>query len=340
MSKTKNKKLQLFKAFSQNLAWLRIKQPTWIENLDRTDVIVCPECLLIFDESSLQPSLKNPLTIEHVPPESLGGKSKLLTCKDCNSKSGHLLDGHLYKLLLQMDFDSFLPNSSTKATFELNGNKVNGTVSINNEGVWSLNANSKISHPKQSENFNNDLKLETKVITPRKPPYVDQFQTPTFKFSTRNAAAVKRAEVAVLRIAYLQLFSVFGNSVLVNPFLDKVRKQIQSPDEDILPRPFWIKYNFSDEDEGINLIRSPKELRCFLIIMKLKTDSGIRRLAIALPGPYEPGLDIYDNIKTMLGTDGVNQTIVLTHVNDEHFVSKEDDVLAYLGYWNGIQDDN
>lgn len=340
MSKIKNKKLQIFKAFSQNLEWLRIKQPTFIENLNRTGVCVCPICLIPFGESSLDPSLKNPLTIEHVPPEALGGKSKILTCKNCNSKSGHLLDGHLYKLLLEVDFDAFLPNSSTKATFELNGNKVNGTVSINGDGVWNLNTNSKISHPKQSENFHKDLKLETKVITPTNAPFVEQFKTPTFNFTKRNTAAIRRAEVAVLRIAYLQLFGVFGNSILLNPFFETVRKQIQSPDEDIMPRPFWIKYHFSDEDEGINLIRSPKELRCFLIIMKLKTDSGPRRLAIALPGPYGEGLNLYENIKTMLGTDGVDQTVILDHIKDEQFVSKENDVLAYIGYWNGIQDDN
>lgn len=338
MSKNKDKKLRIFKVFSQNLEWIT-KHPTFTGNLKASNNYICPICLRIFDESSLEQGINNPLTIEHVPPEALGGKSKLLTCKECNSKSGHLLDGQLYKLLLQMDFDSFLPNSKTKATFDLNGNKVNGSVEIDNEGVWSLRLMPQYSNPKHSESFFKDFKMSTKSVNPMvRPPFVEQFKSPTFKFSKRNSAQIKRAEVAVLRIAYLYLFSIFGNSVLLNPFLDNVRKQILSPDEDILPRPFWIKYYFAEEWDGINLIRSPKELRCFLIIFNLKTDSGTRKIAIALPGPYENGLDIYENIKTLLGTDGLSQNVTLDHINDEGFVLNEKDIFAYLGYWNGIQD--
>ncbi|MBK9209082.1 MAG: hypothetical protein IPL71_12575 [Anaerolineales bacterium] len=43
------------------------------------------------------------LTLEHIIPSALGGKFITLTCKECNSKSGELLDAHLIQRLRTED---------------------------------------------------------------------------------------------------------------------------------------------------------------------------------------------------------------------------------------------
>lgn len=335
--KNKDKKLKIFKAFSQNLDWFKEHQAIKIEP-DIPNGYICPVCLEMFDELSLQSTSKNPLTIEHVPPESLGGKSRILTCKECNSKSGHQLDSHLVKSLLETDFHSFLPNSMTKAVFELNGNKINGTVDISDKGVWNLRMSPKHSNPSEASQFVNDFTLKSTIENSffEQEYFGPQIKSPNFTLKPRDTAEIRRAEVALLRIAYLYLYSVFGNAVLLNATLGKIRKQILNPAEDILKAPYWIKYEFSDEWDGINMVREPKELRCFLIIFKLKTKSGVRKFNIALPGLSEPDLNIYENIGNLLCTDGTHQNIILDHINDKGFLQKKEDTFAYLGYWRGI----
>jgi hypothetical protein len=53
------------------------------------DVYICPLCGRGF---LIQAVIDGTLTLEHVPPKSLGGKPLVLTCKDCNNDSGHSID--------------------------------------------------------------------------------------------------------------------------------------------------------------------------------------------------------------------------------------------------------
>src|SRR4051812_31357623 len=107
---SKSIKSNLFKKYSQNLEWFK-NHPEIKFKPDFSNGCMCPLCLDIFFEGDLDSNIENPLTLEHVPPASLGGKGRLLTCKKCNSISGHDLDAHLLNRLLEMDFHSFLPNA-------------------------------------------------------------------------------------------------------------------------------------------------------------------------------------------------------------------------------------
>ena len=55
---------------------------------------LCPLCMYGYSMDALE---TGELTIEHVPPKSLGGRELLLTCRTCNSSSGHTLDIALYQ---------------------------------------------------------------------------------------------------------------------------------------------------------------------------------------------------------------------------------------------------
>ena len=43
----------------------------------------CPICMLIFPQE-----LSGGLTVDHVPPKSIGGRRMVLTCRTCNSVAG------------------------------------------------------------------------------------------------------------------------------------------------------------------------------------------------------------------------------------------------------------
>ena len=46
------------------------------------DAYICPLCLSVYGIGNTE------LMLAHVPPESIGGKPILVTCKDCNSNRG------------------------------------------------------------------------------------------------------------------------------------------------------------------------------------------------------------------------------------------------------------
>jgi hypothetical protein len=60
---------------------------------------VCPLCMRRFPREGLKL-----LTREHAPPRSIGGREIVLTCSECNSTSGHLLDAELRRRETLLDF--------------------------------------------------------------------------------------------------------------------------------------------------------------------------------------------------------------------------------------------
>lgn len=52
---------------------------------------VCPLCWQLFDETELEPPEPG-LTVEDVPPLSVGGAPMVLTCKPCNNRAGTRVD--------------------------------------------------------------------------------------------------------------------------------------------------------------------------------------------------------------------------------------------------------
>lgn len=262
------KRETIFKIFSQNLEWVK-ENPAIRFEPDFKNGYICPLCFNVFFEKDLDSKLENFLTLEDVPPKSLGGKPQTLTCKECNSKSGHELDAHLLNSLLEIDSKALLPNSKSKALFELSGNKVNGTVEMQNDGSMHINFLSQHSNPTQAKEFMKEMipprTLYNPIFHPEK-ALENGYQSPTFSLKFPEKANERRAEKALLRIAYLIAYSTFGSGFYINSGLYKVREQILNPDKDILPKVFWIKYEFPKEMEGINIITIPKELRCFLIV--------------------------------------------------------------------------
>ena len=83
MAKMSNKerRLSIFRYGSKAIAKYR--------NGD-SSLYYCPICSLGYPVSSAITG--DYLTIEHIPPESAGGKPILLTCRNCNSLAGHTID--------------------------------------------------------------------------------------------------------------------------------------------------------------------------------------------------------------------------------------------------------
>lgn len=337
MNKSRHIKQKLFNLYSQNLEWVK-EHPSISFEPDFSNAYICPLCFDAFFQKDLDNSVPNPLTLEDIPPVSLGGKPLALTCKKCNSISGHELDVHLLNRLLEIDTQMFLPNSKSKVTYELNGNKVNGMFEVEEDGRLKLDIQTHRSNPTQAEKFHQEMFPPRTIYNPLFYPrhfIENEYKSPPFIMNFNRISNERRAEIALLRIAYLIAFSTLGNGFLINGGLYRVREQIQNPDKEILPKVFWIKYDFPKEIEGVNIVALPKELQCYLVVFNLKTASQSRQFAIALPGPTSPSIKVYDFITEKL-CKGDGETFLnakIEHIpNKDYLRSKE---YAFIGnrYW-------
>ena len=172
--------------------------------------------------------------------------------------------------------------------------------------------------------------------------FEDEYITPTFEMHFIENSNERRAEVALLRIAYLIAYAKLGNGFFINGGLYKIREQILNPDKDILPKVFWLNMDFPKEYEGINIITLPKELRSFLIVFNLKTSSQTRQFAIVLPGPSNPGTKVYDFIldKLCSGDGTTFCKITIEKIPENDYIKKKNLAFGANFYWQEYTKDD
>jgi hypothetical protein len=322
MSKYKKRKEKLYNIYSQNLSWVK-QHPSISFEPDFEEGYICPLCLNLFSRESLNELSDNPLTFDHNPPKSLGGKNGVLTCKQCNSKSGHKLDNHLLARLEEIDFHSLTPNSKARTTVSSDEFKVTSDISVDDKRALKINIDRKNSNPVHVDKFFQNRTYTYKAYD----PFLEGHDFLEAGLSWRMNLEIQLpaksserfADIALLKIAYLYAFQKLGHGFLINSSLCKVREQILNPEKDILPKVFWIKYDFPQNAIGLNIINKPEEFKCFLIVFNLSTKSSTKQFAIALPGTSSPHLDIYKNIELILCQNKEGSA----HLNLEHLFDKE-----------------
>ena len=125
---------KLYKIFSENLNSIRDEDFIQLES-DIPNSYICPLCIRNFTIKDLDQSLNNCLTLEDVPPHSLGGKPLTLTCKECNNTAGSLLDEELRKKLTTHEFLEGVPDAIVDAKIRLDEElSIYGTLSHRHSG--------------------------------------------------------------------------------------------------------------------------------------------------------------------------------------------------------------
>lgn len=169
----------------------------------------CPICLTPFTIEALA---QKQLSTEHVPPESLGGRELLLTCRSCNNSSGTKLDAHAkIKEEVQLALAGTLEHTHrVRAMF--------GDVVLNAElhtsgGKYSLQVPTKINKPGTTDTLQRVAQMGAQ-LTVEHARYADL-----------------GAKISWFRSGYLALFAVTGYELALNPAFEIVRKQILECDE-------------------------------------------------------------------------------------------------------------
>ena len=254
-----------------------------------TDAFICPLCMNIINVED-----KGRITLEDVPPESVGGHPVLVTCSKCNNSLGGRIDNYLYNELLIVYLLSHPENHSFKTVFNVNGKKIKGRLRIETKEGYrflhcTIDGNDRGNYPSftsEIENHWDGCQIEmTSLITDVKRN--DEFS---------NAAKLKSA--------YLLAFSKLGYMYILSDNLDLVRQQIQNPDDDILCNSYIIGSCFdilSELKDGVYYAKV-NEIDCIVVLLSFhlnSVDTANHRVVIALPHPEDKECKLYSMLSKM-----------------------------------------
>lgn len=197
------------------------------------DCYCCPICSYFYLPEALEMDV---LTLEHAPPQKLGGKPLALTCKKCNSVAGYSVDSAVVQRQKLVDFTEAVmgqkQNFKGRAAFLIGGE----TLNINfekNEGTLSIKPVREINDPKKLkayEEYMNHLYRSGK------------FDGMEFKITPSARYHIKYSKIGDLKTAFIISFAFFGYRYALHERLSIVREQIINYKSDII-NYYWLPSN-------------------------------------------------------------------------------------------------
>lgn len=216
-------------------------------------IYACPLCGLLMDRSALE-SRPRKLTIEHVPPEAVGGREMLLTCNNCNSKHGSWFDSQAE--IQHRLRRAFSGQSSEPEEVILNVGGVSGLFSwYQAPGGMVFAAIPPANNPADLDEIGRRL---------RQPPQSSVEQR--VRWRPRATYSSERASLSWVRAAYLTCFALFGWYWLRNPVLDPIRRQLQDRDGQPLPLLGMIDTQAHGTRRQVLRVEKPINLKGLLIV--------------------------------------------------------------------------
>lgn len=281
---------EIFKKYNLNLNLIINKYPTTFGRLSKS-AYYCPLCLKGFEiNATIGP--KPHLTLEHVIPESVGGKKKVLTCMSCNNNMGARVDSQLSK---HIDAIKFLNNEPTgkidtifcfRSGLNLKG-KVSHKDSSGNKLLLSSNTN-KFLEDKLETFFKNNGKLDM------------LFNLPTKKTIVQG----------VVKSAFLYAFYKLGYGFIFTKYGQILRDSILNNSES-------LEYILIDSNlkPGLYLIESPSDCDGYIVSLNINNLT----FCTVLPGSSENY--IFKNMKkpTQLKFRFIDHFDIFNNVDQFHW---------------------
>lgn len=249
------------------------KYITHIELLHNANILteidndyICPICLRKFSKEQI-----SALSLEDAPQDSLGGHKIAITCKDCNNSCGYDVDIHLVNFLKRLDEIDFIEGSTRRIVIPDNGKKINAILEVGINKELKVILPQKINNPQWLQEHINNIKKGDVIDIKNQRVDID----------------MKKASTAILKNAYIILFSHFGYSFLLDNHYDRIREQIKNPSRYIIP-DLWTKQPINMQD-GIYLSNDDNRHRGFFIIFTCQYKTARKHhFCCFIPTPLMP----------------------------------------------------
>jgi hypothetical protein len=270
---------RIFDKYADNLLFLN-KSGIINTDLKYDRTYICPVCKGQFSETDLDQSSANPLTLEDVPPKSLGGKAELLTCRTCNNTCGHQIDFHLTERMVEIDIHNFKPGVVFAAQVEHKGKKVQAYIKVSESREITVKHHNKRNNPDTLKEYIGAIGKDAVINLSFKASKVDP----------------RKLQIALLKTGFLLTFAKYGYAFILDPVYDQVRAQLKYPDENIYPLNFWFKEDALKQFIGVPFMMEPG-MEAVFPIFSLKTDFTEHVFATVIPVSSKPVADVIASIE-------------------------------------------
>ncbi|MCP3890401.1 MAG: HNH endonuclease [Desulfobulbaceae bacterium] len=214
-------KRQSFKKGASGLKKITIIEP---------ECYCCPLCKRLFVAQAVDEGI---LTIEHAPPEKVGGTPLALTCKDCNSVSGYTIDAAVVEREKLIDAAKAITgqrrNYEGRATLKMGDELINVRIEVN-EGAISIKPPLNINDPKKLTAYIDYMMYLHKE---------GKWDGETFNIKPMASFKNKYSRIGDLKSAFIVSFAKFGYKYVLSKQLSPVREQILNYDSDIIDK-YWL----------------------------------------------------------------------------------------------------
>lgn len=235
------------------------------------DGLVCPLCYEIFLKNDLDQDSPNPLTLEHIEPDSIGGTKCTLTCKRCNNNSGKTIDKAI------KDHVDFKLDNTSRIRYDFNGILLKGGLKISDKKKLLL-ASIRLNNDYLKQNIHDFFNSRQKV---------------EIKFRMEQPS-IRKINCGLLKIAHLKMFNLYGYGYLFNPSTRKIVEQINNPDKQIIKGLGFIDFPDSlPKGKDVFLISISPAVKAFMIKVKLIGEKTNIEYGVFIPGPRVKDLGIY-----------------------------------------------
>lgn len=211
---------------------------------------LCPLCYRWYPEVGQ-------LTLEHVPPAGLGGRELILTCRQCNSTAGAMVDHEMMALEQALDFtrDPFAHPARGRLHVGEHTLRVNGEATGDDV---QLTVVPKANRPDSAGHINEEIRRRRDE---------GRWEGSTLTFELDRGFRYRPALVGWLRAAYLVAFAAMGYRYVLHPNLLSVRRQLAEPTAAHLGIFSGIDSEAHPDARRLLLVNEPVPFRSLLVQM-------------------------------------------------------------------------
>ena len=157
--RTKDKRDYILELYAKQIETIPFVSSDGVE-FHMADAYICPLCLKAYAIGNTE------LTLEHVPPESVGGKPILITCKACNSNRGADIDVCLTNELEIVHNRNHLDTIPQKTKLAINDVEINAQTTFSKTDGFNFMISSNNNNPIKFEEFMTKAKNAPNPVSP------------------------------------------------------------------------------------------------------------------------------------------------------------------------------
>ncbi len=203
---------------------------------------VCPLCQARFPREALD---SGELTLEHAPPEAIGGRPILLTCKRCNNTAGHTIDADAASREALQDFQRMMLDAeigtTARAVITWGNERLTVDVEVDQDRTTGF---------KILGNLNDPRKVQAAMEYMQRLAAEERTDGYTFQVISFRRFNQRLARVSDLRAAFLLCVAKFGYSYGFNTALRDILRQITNPNDRIIER-WWFDHHLEAQQDTI-----------------------------------------------------------------------------------------